>query len=383
MSPQTLVISYDPPGYSEVWMRRMTRMLSPDVSSIYARHPRRGRSPEKDCDEQFLLPRAMSALPRSLTVGCCNRWTNRLMSRLLRKTDPSTRVLVHYVTTAVCIRDSIHSSDHDVYVHCHGFDVTWHKRSEWFPWLNVHSSGYVAQVLDLARRVRFIANSQSTAKKLADIGIPDDRVVVKYIGVPASQESPSRRGNASDELTVLFLGRLTDFKGPVETIKAFALSRKNGLRGRLLLAGGGAQRSACEREIRLTGQGDYIKLIGPVSESEGQELLRKADIFTAHNQRSDRTGQEEAYGVSVVEAMAAGIPVVTGRSGGVCETVVNGETGILFAPGDIAAHADALLLLSKDVGLRQQMGLSGYRRACELFSLEREEKELKRILFGR
>lgn len=383
VNPQTLVVSYDPPGYSEVWMRRMTRMLSPDVSAAYALHPRRGRNVPSDCNEEFLLPEWMSAMPRRVTVGYCSRWIDRAMAQLLKRHDSNTRVLVHYVTMAACIRNAIHSSQNEVFVHCHGFDVTWQQRSEWFPWLSVHSSGYVAQVRRLAERVRFIANSQVTATKLSDIGIPDDRIVVKYIGVPVSADVPPERETSADGLTLLYLGRLTDFKGPVETIRAFALARKNGFRGRLIIAGGGVQRAACEREIRREGQGDSIQLLGPVSETKARDLLRTADVFTAHNQRSACTGQEEAYGVSVVEAMSAGIPVVTGRSGGVCETVVDGETGILFAPGDITAHADALLLLSRDAGLRQRMGLSGYRRASELFSLEREEKELKRILSGR
>jgi colanic acid/amylovoran biosynthesis glycosyltransferase len=284
---------------------------------------------------------------------------------------------------AACIRDSIHSCQNRVFVHCHGYDVTWNNRTDWFPYLKVHSAGYIDQVRSLSQRVTFIANSQATASKLKEVGVPDDRIILKYYGVPVPPQAPDSRSSVNGELTVLYLGRLVDFKGPVETIRAFALARKKGFSGRLLIAGGGAQRAACMKEIQDTGQGEYIELLGPVSESRAKELLQSAHIFTAHNKRSARTGQEEALGVSVVEAMAAGVPVVTGRSGGVCETVVNGETGILFAPGDIAAHADALLLLSKDVGLRQQMELSGYRRACELFSLEREETELKRILFGR
>ena len=82
----------------------------------------------------------------------------------------------------------------------------------------------------------------------------------------------------------------------------------------------------------------------------------------------------------MVEAMASSLPVITGKSGGVCETVVHGETGILFAPGDVKAHADALLKLGTSHALRVSMGNAGRIRAERKFSIESERKRLHEII---
>ncbi|MCH8923254.1 MAG: glycosyltransferase, partial [Planctomycetes bacterium] len=70
----------------------------------------------------------------------------------------------------------------------------------------------------------------------------------------------------------------------------------------------------------------------------GERLRAEADIFTAHNCTGPITRQEEAFGVSIVEAMAAGLPVVSGRSGSLPEIVEDRVDGILVEPGDREAH---------------------------------------------
>lgn len=376
---KTMVVSYQPPTYSEVWMDRMTNMLRPDVEAVYVLD--RNRSSSTDgIPEHFLLPPGISRLPPRLVAGLGGRWITRNMMRVLQSVEAGTSILVHYLTLAVCIRDALFQCRNPVFVHCHGFDVTWRRRNERFSFLPDHPASYVPQVVSLGERVTFIANSMATSEKLQEIGIPENRIVLKYIGVPIPSENRAHTTAINGEFTILYLGRLTDFKGPVETIRAFARAVQRGLNGRLIIAGGGSQRKACEREVAKLGIAGCVSMLGPVSAPRVTELLARTHIFTAHNQQSPRSGQEEAFGVSVVEAMAAGIPVVTGRSGGVCETVVDGETGILFQPGDIDAHADALLRLSQDETLRVSMGSNGYQRAAGLFSLELEAVRLREIL---
>ena len=378
---KTLVVSYRQPDYSEVWMDRMTNMLRPNVEAVYALKGRSAVVGSREITETYLLSGFISRLPARLAVGVGRRIINREMSRVLELHSPETTVLVHYLTMAVGIREAIQNCQNPVFVHCHGFDVTWNRKNERMPFLPDHFPSYVRRVQELSKRVRFIANSNATAEKLRDIGIADQRISVKYIGAPIPSDFRPLPASANG-ITILFLGRLMDFKGPVETIQAFAKARQLGLKGRLIIAGGGHQRSACVGEIQKHGIAEYVDLLGPVPATRARELMSQASIFTAHNQRSSRTGQEEAFGVSVIEAMACGVPVVTGRSGGVCETVVDGETGFLFKPGDIEAHAAALLRLANDKNLRDTLGSNGHQRACRLFSLEEEQRRLREILFS-
>ena len=123
-----------------------------------------------------------------------------------------------------------------------------------------------------------------------------------------------------------------------------------------------------------------ITIHGSANREKALEFFRSADIFTAHNKMSSKTRQEEAFGVSIIEAMAFGIPVTTGASGGVIETVLHRETGILFNPGDVRAHANALYEIYRDSDLRARLGSNGRRRAVQKFSSKQDKKALHNIL---
>jgi len=82
----------------------------------------------------------------------------------------------------------------------------------------------------------------------------------------------------------------------------------------------------------------------------------------------------------VMEAMAVGKPVVGYGGGGVPEMVVDGETGVLFNPGDVGALAAAYGQLAQDHDLRRRMGEAGRLRARELFSVERHLSRMEEVL---
>ena len=95
-------------------------------------------------------------------------------------------------------------------------------------------------------------------------------------------------------------------------VHAFDLACRRGLRGRLLIVGDGILRTTCELAKARSSFRDRIDLLGSLDASGVQRLLATADIFTAHNCTGPITRQEEAFGVSIVEAMGAGVPVVSG-----------------------------------------------------------------------
>ena len=136
----------------------------------------------------------------------------------------------------------------------------------------------------------------------------------------------------------------------------------------------------CERAMQESDYGDRIEMVGVVDADTGDRLRREADLFTAHNRIGPVSRQEEAFGVSIVEAMAAGIPVVAGNSGSLPEIVEDGVQGILVEPGDIEAHAEAFLKLARDPNLRARMGRAGWDRARKHFTVEREIATLREIL---
>jgi len=127
-----------------------------------------------------------------------------------------------------------------------------------------------------------------------------------------------------------------------------------------VIVGDGPERGAVEEEIRRLGLGDRVELLG--ERGDVPELLAGSDVFVL-------SSRSEGLPVSVLEAMAAKLPVVASRVGGLVELVVDGETGLLVPPGDEAALTEALRRLVDDRELRRKLGAAGRARAEASFDL--------------
>jgi len=305
------------------------------------------------------------------------RFHKRRLLRWIEQPEASA-VLCHYANFALRLESVWRRTSKPVFVHCHGYDVTWDGSGPARFHRAEFGDDYRQQIVRLAGRVVFIANSRFTQSRLVEAGIPESRIAMKYLGTPVP-DRPRERPPRATGLKFLYLGRLVDFKGPLQTIEAFERACGQGLDATLTLAGDGPLGEACRQRRDRSPVAQRIRLLGAVSPEMGSRLRAEADLFTAHNRLGPDSGQSEALGVSVIEAMADALPVVTGRHGGVRETVVDGRTGVLFEPGDVEAHARAMLELAHDPRRREAMGRAGWRRASECFSLETEKKAFSRI----
>ncbi len=365
-------------SYSETWMQRMIAALDPHIAAIAAYAPDAKKwadIPVIPLGLQPLWRRGAHKLAPLLFSPASDLGT--LQTAFSRK--DVTCALVHYLDFALKFEEVWQKIDKPVFVHCHGYDVTWNLRYDNPPYGKYFDDGYPAAVRRLSQRAMLIANSHSTASELFEIGVAENRVEVKHLGVPVPAPSQKRSATISN-IKILYLGRLVDFKAPNVVIEAFNAACDAGLDGTLTIAGDGELRLMCELMRLRSRYADRIQLLGAVDASEAQDLYEEADIFTSHCCTGPFTQQVEAFGVSIIEAMAAALPVITGRSGGVVETVVHGETGILVEPGNVQAHAEALLLLARDPELRHSMGGAGRQRIQESFSWEQEKAALLRLL---
>lgn len=290
-------------------------------------------------------------------------------------------VLCHFANFAIEIAPLWKALDVPVYVHNHGMDVHPFMRESVPPFAPVHPPDYAQSLTALGQRVEFIANSQYTATVLQSHGIPKEKIHVKTLGVRAAESAKVHVRKS--QVQVIAIGRLVDCKAPHKTIAAFCKACELGMDADLHLVGDGPLQAKCEAARAASPYAERIKLHGALPFEKLQTLFADADIFTQHNETGENSRQVEAFGVTFLEAMALGIPTVGTRSGGPCEIVVEGETGLMGDAGDIEAQAKGLRDLAQYPEMRTTMGRAGWERVKSDFSLEREGQRLLEILDGK
>ena len=164
-------------------------------------------------------------------------------------------------------------------------------------------------------------------------------------------------------LNILFVGRLEERKGLIHLLKAYNRLRKRKVDARLLVCGAGPKLREYKRFVGLRGIRD-VEFLGRVSDEEKVRYFASADIFCAPN-----TGQE-SFGIVLLEAMAAGVPIVASDIHGFKRVVERNVQGLLVEPRNPRALAAALYTLSRDPDLRHELGEAGRARAPE-FSWDR------------
>ena len=157
---------------------------------------------------------------------------------------------------------------------------------------------------------------------------------------------------------VLFVGRHEPRKGLLDLLKAHRILRKDGAALRLLIVGSGPQEREARRYVATRGL-TGVEFLGRVSDAEKAQLYRTADVFA-----SPATGGE-SFGIVLLEAMAAGTPIVCSDIHGYKGVVRRGREGLLVPPREPRELAVALERLLRDPALREQMGAAGQARAEE------------------
>jgi glycosyltransferase involved in cell wall biosynthesis len=182
-------------------------------------------------------------------------------------------------------------------------------------------------------------------------------------GVDAAAFAPRYEPAAAKQLlswparpTVLFVGRMVEKKGLPYLVAAMAEVARARPEVRLVLAGDGPERAAAERQARELGLEDAVAFLGPKSHDELKLMYNAADWLVVPS-IVDRHGETEGMPTVILEAFAAGCPVVGTRVAGIPEFVRDGETGFLAAPKDGDALAAALL---RALG----RGRAPFRAAC-------------------
>lgn len=199
---------------------------------------------------------------------------------------------------------------------------------------------------------------------------------VIYNGIPTTHfvsEAGQNNVRLKKDMVLLHVGTFAPQKNHLLLIEAFALAVKEYPMMQLWLVGDGPLRPDIEKLTKEKGLEGKVLFLG--LRDDIPKLLSNSDIFLLPS-------AWEGVPLTVLEAMAAGKPVIATAVGGVPELVKDGETGILVPPGDPQALVQAILPLVKDPMLRERMGKEGQRRAIERFDITQTAREYEELYIG-
>ena len=239
--------------------------------------------------------------------------------------------------------------------------------------------------LQLGNRAAFhmsdavLANSPQVARSVAEReGVRSDRIwhVTNFVDdgafAPLTDEQHAstrvRWGVPDGAIVAGCVARLVPVKDHETLLNAFALARQTCPSAHLVLIGDGESRSGLEALAGTLGVSDAVSFVGELRDGANHHRIFDVSVLCSLS---------EGFPNSLVEAMAAGVPIVATGVGGILDAVTEGENGLLVPTKCPAELAGALCTLFGDAGLRDAMGAAGRRRAMERYQASTAVKSLE------
>ena len=231
----------------------------------------------------------------------------------------------------------------------------------------------------LVDAARVVVTETDYAEKFLRERFPDraDRVHRVYNGLDLALFS--RADLSSVPQLIVAVGRLIAKKGFADLVRACRLLMERGKSFRCAIIGEGPLEEELHEQIAQLDLQDCVELPGTKPQHEIREHLAAASVFVLPSMVDPDGGMDNLPTV-IMEAMAAGLPVVSTAIGGIPEMVVQNETGFVVPPGDVVALASAIGRLFDDIGLARRLGARGFQRARELFSIEKNVRSLLALI---
>ncbi|MGH8892451.1 MAG: glycosyltransferase [Actinomycetes bacterium] len=301
-------------------------------------------------DGRFVALRPTTRLRRALYFGrSAPGDPDDLFARLLR--DRIDVVLAEYGPTAVAAMDSCRRAEVPLLAHFHGFDVS--KKSV----LEAHRISY-KRMFEHVRAI--IAVSEFMQRQLVSLGASPSKIEIVPCGVDTTLFSGADPGVSTQRL--LMVGRLVDKKQPILVLRAFTAALTHCPDAVLTVIGDGPLRSAVEGAVMDLGIAQSVHLRGACSREDVRAEMLRSRAVVQHS-RVAPSGDMEGLPVSLMEAAATGLPVISTMHAGIPEVVLHEKTGLLGAEGDVDAMANSMVRLLEDPTLAARFGASAAQHA--------------------
>ena len=276
-------------------------------------------------------------------------------------------VLAEYGPTAVALLKVCKKLKLPLVVHFHGFDASVKNV------LDANQTNYL-EVFHYAQSV--VVVSKVMYAKLLDLGCPKEKLALNIYG-PNEQFFDVKPTFSGDYF--ISVGRFVDKKAPYYLILAMEKVVKKHQEVKLYMGGNGPLFNVCKNMIRFYQLEKNILLLDIIKPEEYRKYLENALAYVPHSLTADN-GDIEGTPLAVLEASAAGLPVISTLHAGISEVIIHEKTGFLVEEHDVTAMAHYMIQIIENKKLAQELGSKGKQNIKAHFSMNKHLGNLAQLL---
>jgi colanic acid/amylovoran biosynthesis glycosyltransferase len=224
----------------------------------------------------------------------------------------------------------------------------------------------------------FLPISERWKERLMQLGCDERRIVVHRMGIDTAKFKFSPRQGHKGDIELLTVARLVEKKGVEYAIRAVARALKKHPNIVYKIAGDGPLKGKLESLVEELGIKKSVKFLRWQQQQEIMELMQKGDLLLAPSVTS-KEGDQEGIPVTLMEALARGLPVLSTRHSGISEVVQDGESGFLVPERDVDGLAERLEYLIEHPEIWPEMGRAGRRFVEEHYDIDKLNDRLVEI----
>ena len=360
------IIKPNADAFSETFIKEHIKRLSGNKKVLYG-----GAFPLYDDKGEYLIKSKLGLLSYIIQKRVLKRKNIKVRTRALvnyLKQNQIDIVFAEYGMVGAMVTEACALADVPLVVHFHGADV-YHK-------------GTVEAYLDLYKNAfsygsAFIAVSSEMVKDLHLLSAPTDRIYNVPCGVDTNFFSLIDIDASSR--TFLSVGRFVEKKSPTSVVKAFDIVQERYPDARLVMVGQGPLFENTRELILKLNLQDKIVLKGILGSAEIRELMKQSICFVQHSVTA-LNGDKEGTPVTIMEAGASGLPVISTRHSGIKDAVEDGKSGFLVNEHDINAMGAKMIGLLEDPDLAVKMGAEGRKHIVEYYNVVKQVEKLDHII---